>query len=80
MKINASFLHLSLTFLALTSSYLGSFSAHCSIRVDLSVAMKDVVLRKSRGQFYYELDYDVIIFFGLAELQAYLGWKTRVST
>lgn len=43
------------------------------------MAAKDVVLRKHHGQFYYELDYDVIIFFGLTELQAYLEWKTRVG-
>ena len=47
--------------------------------MDLSAAAKDVILRKTRGQFYYELDYDVIILFGLTEIQAYLEWKTRVS-
>lgn len=47
--------------------------------MDSSVAVKDVILRKHRGQFYYELDYNVIIFFGLTELKAYLEWKTRVG-
>ena len=47
--------------------------------MDLSVAVKDVVLRMHRGQFYYELDYDVIVFFELTRLQAYLEWKTRVG-
>ena len=79
MKVNASFLHLSFMSLVLTSSDLASFSTHCNIRVDLSVAVKDVVLRKHRGQFYYELDYDMIIFFGPKEIQAYLEWQTRVS-
>ena len=79
MEMNASFLHPSLTFLILTCSILASFSTFCSIHVDLSAAVKDVILRKTRGQFYYELDYDVIIFLGLTEIQAYLEWKTRVS-
>ena len=47
--------------------------------MDLSAAVKDVILRKTRGQFYYELDYDVIISFRLTEIQAYLEWMTRVS-
>ena len=49
------------------------------MRVDLSVAIKDVVPKKPFGQFIYELEYDVIVFFGLTELRAYLEWKTRVS-
>ena len=47
--------------------------------MDLSAAIKDVVLRKPFGLFIYELEYDVIVFFGLTELRACLEWTTRVS-
>jgi len=57
-----------------------SFSTHFFIHVDLSEAARDLVpKRQASGQVYYQLDYDVIIFFGLTELQAHLCWKTRVS-
>ncbi|KAG6375698.1 hypothetical protein JVT61DRAFT_3273 [Boletus reticuloceps] len=55
-----------------------SFSTYCTIRVDLSVAVKDTVLRKNAsGKVCYQLDYDVIVLFGLTEIQAYLCWKAR---
>ncbi|KAN0094954.1 hypothetical protein V8E55_003241 [Tylopilus felleus] len=57
-----------------------SFYPFCSIRVDLSQPAKNLVSRKNAsGQVYYQLDYDVIVFFGLTELQAQLSWKTKVS-
>ena len=44
------------------------------------MAVKDLVLkRKASGQVYYLLDYDVIVLFGLTELQAHLAWKSKVS-
>jgi len=36
-------------------------------------------MKDASGQVYYQLDYDVIVLFGLAELQAYLGWRSKVS-
>ncbi|KAI9572586.1 hypothetical protein HD554DRAFT_2202484 [Boletus coccyginus] len=56
-----------------------SFSTLCIICVDLSGAVKDLHKKNAFGQVYYQLDYDVIVFFGLTEIQAYLSWKTRVS-
>ncbi|KAF8549070.1 hypothetical protein OG21DRAFT_1515573 [Imleria badia] len=54
-----------------------AFSPFCTIRVDLSEAANDLVLKKTAGRAYYQLDYDVIMLFGLTELQAYLGWKSK---
>jgi len=57
-----------------------SFSTLCTIRANLSVATKDLVLKKkASGQVYYQLDYDVIVLFGLTELQAYLAWTPKVG-
>ena len=57
-----------------------SFSALCTVRADLGEAFKDIVpLKKPSGRVYYQLDYDVIVFLGLTELKAQLGWKTKVS-
>ncbi|KAG9312582.1 hypothetical protein JVU11DRAFT_6979 [Chiua virens] len=54
-----------------------SFSMFCTLHVDLSRAAKDLVKRRAAGQVYYQLDYAVIVHFGLTELKAFLGWKTR---
>jgi len=54
-----------------------SFSTLCTIRADLSEAVEDLVKKKASGQVYYQLDYDVIVLFGLTELKAYLGWKSK---
>lgn len=51
----------------------------CTIRADLSKAVEDLAPKKASGRVYYQLDYDVIVFFGFTELQAQLGWKARVS-
>ena len=54
------------------------FFPFCDIRVDLSKAAKDLVPSEAAGQVYYRLDYDVIVLFGLTEIQAQLCWKTKV--
>jgi hypothetical protein len=54
-----------------------SFSTLCTIRADLSEAVEDLVKKKASGQVYYQLDYDVIVLFGLTELKAYLSWKSQ---
>ncbi|KAN0094933.1 hypothetical protein V8E55_003220 [Tylopilus felleus] len=55
-----------------------SFYPFCNIRVDLSKPAKDLVSKKSAsGQVYYQLDYDVLVFFGLTELTAKLSWMTK---
>jgi hypothetical protein len=66
--------------LALTWIVAASFSTLCTIRADLSEAVEDLVKKKrASGQVYYQLDYDVIVLFGLTELKAYLSWKSQVS-
>ena len=55
------------------------FSTLCIVHVDLSEPAKDLVPKKVAGQLCYQLDYDVIVFFGQTEFKAELGWKTKVS-
>ncbi|KAF8557815.1 hypothetical protein OG21DRAFT_1494559 [Imleria badia] len=51
------------------------FSTFCTIHVDLSEAVKDLVMKKdASGQVYYQLDYDVIVSFGRTDLHAELCW------
>lgn len=69
-----------LRILVLTWSIAAAFSPFCTIHADLSAAAKDLVMKKTgSGQVYYQLDYDVVLLFGLTELQAQLGWKSKVS-
>lgn len=78
--MNASFFHSLSHIIVLTWSIAASFFPFCTIHVDLSAAAKDLVMKKTAsGQVFYELDYDVIVLFGLTEFQAHFGWKTRVS-
>ena len=80
MKTHASSSPSLLRNLVLTRGIVASFSVLCTVRVDLSEAIKDIVpLKKPSGRVYYQLDYDVIVFLGLTELKAQLGWKTKVS-
>ena len=56
------------------------FSTLCIVRVDLSEPANGLVpKRKPWGHVYYQLDYDVIMRFGLTELTAELSWKTKVT-
>ena len=80
IKIDASSFHSLPRIFALTWVIAASFFPLCIIHADLSEAAKDLVLRKAKsGQVYNQLDYDVILLFGLTELKAYLGWKSKVS-
>lgn len=57
-----------------------SFFTFCTICVDLREPARDLVPKnKASGEVYYQLDYDVIIFWGLMEVKAQLSWRTRVS-
>ena len=55
------------------------FFTLCIVHVDLSEPAKDLVPKQVAGQLCYELDYDVIVFFGQTEFKAELGWRTKVS-
>ena len=80
IKTDASSFHSLPRVLALTRIVTASFSTLCTIRANLNEAANDLVLkRNTSGQIYYQLDYDVIVLFGLTELKAYFGWKSKVS-
>ena len=80
IKIDASSFYSLSHILALIWIIAASFSTLCTIRANLSEATKDLILKKrASGQVYYQLDYDVIVLFGLTELQAYLAWKSKES-
>lgn len=64
--------------LALTQSILVPLSTMCTIRANLGSARKDVVRRGPLWRSYYELEYDVAVYFESGELRACLEWKTRV--
>ena len=56
-----------------------SFSTIFEIHADLSAATKDVVRQKTAsGEIYYELQFDAIVYFGLTEIRAEVGWQTKV--
>ena len=43
------------------------------------MATKDLVQKENAsGEIYYELKYDLIVYFGLTEIKAELGWRTKV--
>ena len=56
-----------------------SFSTIFVICADLSMATEELVRKKNpSGKIYYELVYDVIVYFGLTEIKAELAWQTKV--
>ena len=56
-----------------------SFSTIFVICADLSTATRELVRKKNpSGKIYYELVYDVIVYFGLTEIKAELAWQTKV--
>ena len=56
-----------------------SFSTSFEIRADLSAATNDLVQRtNASGEVYYQLNYDLIVYFGLVEIKAELAWKKKV--
>ena len=40
---------------------------------------KDLVPKKAGNKVYYQLDYDVVVFFGFTETRAQLCWMSEVS-
>ena len=80
IKTDVSSFHSLARVLVLTRIVTASFTTLCTIRANLNEAANDLVLkRNASGQIYYQLDYDVIVLFGLTELKAYFGWKSKVS-
>ncbi|KAH7929514.1 hypothetical protein BV22DRAFT_1080689 [Leucogyrophana mollusca] len=53
-----------------------SFSTLCSVRADTSLLAKSLQprLAKTKGSVYYEMEFSVILLFGLTELAAQVSW------
>ncbi|EIW80616.1 hypothetical protein CONPUDRAFT_166095 [Coniophora puteana RWD-64-598 SS2] len=52
----------------------GAFSTACSVQADTSVASKALQALRGYSSTYYVLWYDIILKFGLTELQAQISW------
>lgn len=56
------------------------YSTLCTITSDTSQLCKTLTLKRGlQGQWYYRLDYDIILSFGLTELKAQTAWLENVS-
>ncbi|TFK64296.1 hypothetical protein BDN72DRAFT_802291 [Pluteus cervinus] len=54
----------------------GNFEVMCSIEADTSLASRALVPRRtSDGRTFYELDFKIILLFGLTEFKAQLCWE-----
>ena len=51
----------------------------CTIETDLSYLPLSPRLKSSGEGTYYGLEYDVILLFGLTELEAMIAWKEEVG-
>ena len=51
----------------------------CTIEADLSRAPILTLPKTSGNGIYYSVDFDVILLFGMTELQAQIAWKENVS-
>jgi len=59
-------------------SFSAKFVRLCSISVDLS-HLRLKPKSNSSGKTYYEVDYEIVLLFGLTELKAQVAWKEHVS-
>ena len=56
-----------------------NYSKLCTIEAGLSLVPL-VRRRKVKGNgSYYEVDYDIVLLFGMTELKAQMAWKEKVS-
>lgn len=53
-----------------------NFSLMCTIKTDLSRAKPET--RKVNGKTVYRIDLELILLFGLTEMQAQVAWKEKV--
>lgn len=52
----------------------------CRVTANTRAAAKTLELqRRPNGETFYKLDYELVLIFGLTELQAYVSWKHKVS-
>ncbi len=51
----------------------------CTVTANTQQAAKTLKPQhRPDGRTFYKLDYDVVLLFGLTELQAYVSWKHKV--
>lgn len=66
--------------LVLKRYFLAFFANLCTIRANLSKAANNSVSKIGlSGEVYYQVDFDVVAFFGSTELTAQMAWKENVS-
>jgi len=53
----------------------GAFSHLCTVWADTSAVSPTV--HRERGRRYYTIEYDVVLLFGLTELQAHIRWVEK---
>ena len=57
-----------------------SFRKVCTVLADISRVKQKLKRQIGRNHnIYYELDYDIVLLFGLAELKAQISWLEDVS-
>ena len=56
-----------------------NYTKLCTIKMDLSHLPLPPLTKSSGEGIYYRIDYDVILLFGLTELEAMVAWKENVS-
>lgn len=57
------------------------YSTLCHIEADMSALTRSLSARKKLNsrQLYYQMDYNVVLSFGLTELKACISWKENVG-
>jgi hypothetical protein len=57
------------------------YSTLCIVEADLSKLARSLLpkRRPGNGQYYYELNFDIVLSFGLTELTAQMCWIENVS-
>jgi len=58
--------------------YLDQYTTLCKLEADISRVARQPRL-KANGEKYYSISFDVVMKFGLTELQAHLRWMEEVK-
>jgi hypothetical protein len=57
-----------------------NYTELCTLEVDISQLPASVRNRPSEeGTYYYHVHYDIVLLFGLTELEAMVAWKENVG-
>jgi len=60
------------------SILLDNYITLCRIKADVTPLIPTARRTRSNGQVYYQLDYSIILSFGLTELKAQYAWAENV--